>query len=292
MKKIIFFNHWHYGDLFSTRGVVADMQKQLPNYNFSYAHNLNPRAIVDLIPTINSKTSKAILDAIDMRQRILEGDNAILVNTWVGSYEGIYPQHNPRFISHCDIYRECYKLLNNYYNLNLELNPDVWNYVPNIEYSSYNTHVADEFLSNAGTVNLFCNGEVLSTQSSMGNMENIVNKLASTYPNETFVVTSKINALSPNIKFTGDIFNVPCDLCEISYLSSKINVIVGKNSGPFTYATTKNNLLDANKKFICFGHRIEDTLINGLDFPAKYEFSNTTDDQQAIDFYNKVVKGQ
>jgi hypothetical protein len=225
-----------------------------------------------------------------MRQRVVEGDDTIFVNTWVGSYEGLYPPHHPSFISHCNIYSECYKTLNSYYNLNLTLNPDVWHYVPNIDYSKeFNTGIVDDFLSTVGKVNLFCNGEVLSTQSSMGNMENIVNQLALKYPNQTFVVTSKINSNAPNIKFTGDMFNLPCDLCEISYLSSKIDVVVGKNSGPFTYSTTKANLTDSNKKFICFGHKIEDTLVNGMSFPAQFEFSNTVDDQEAIMILEKTI---
>jgi hypothetical protein len=42
------------------------------------------------------------------------------------------------------------------------------------------------------------------------------------------------------------------DLNEISYLSTKCNVIIGRASGPFTFAINRQNIEDPNKILLSF----------------------------------------
>ena len=291
MANIVFFNHWHYGDLFSTRGLVADIKRQLPNYNFVYAHNRNSWAVADLCKSLSkTQTEKILNQMINMRVRLAKNSDDLFVNTWVGAYEGIWGSNtHPSYISHLKIFEECYKSMNESFGTNLKLDSNVWTYVPEIDYTPYNTKVADDFLSSVNRCHLICNGAVQSTQSSIGNMQNIIETLATKYPNDAFVATELFETKHTNIYFTDSIFQKNCDMCEISYLSTKVNVIVGKNSGPFTYANTKQNLQDPSKKLICFSHKPEDTLPYGLDFAADFIFSDTTNDTIAVEIIEKAI---
>jgi len=291
MTNIVFFNHWHYGDLLSTRGLVADIKRQLPDYNFVYAHNRNPWAIVDLCKSLSKTQADIILNQmLNMRVRFAKNNDDLFINTWVGAYEGVWGSNtHPSYISHYKIFEECYKGMNQNFGTNLKLDPNVWNYIPEIDYSPYNTKSADNFLLSVNRCHLICNGAVQSTQSSMGNMQAIIERLATKYPDDAFVATEMFETNMSNIYFTGNIFQKACDLCEISYLSTKINVVVGKNSGPSTYATTKQNLLDPKKKLICFSHKPEDTLPHGLDFAAEFIFSDTIDDTIAVEIIEKAI---
>jgi hypothetical protein len=281
ITDIVFFNHWHYGDLFSTRGLVTDIQSQLPGLNYQYIHSKNARSTQDLAPSPDAETCQRMLAQIPMHQRLAHTGNTLFINTWVGAYQGLWPNTHPSYIDHRKIYSELYNHLSAHYNLDLRLS-DVWHYVPDYDLSKIDsTSVSKFFADKTGRTFLFCNGQVQSTQSSMGNMADIIITLAQKYPQDNFVVTERFVTDFANIYFTDDIFNMGCDICEIGVLSHSCDIIVGKNSGPFTYSTTHKNL-NSNKKFICFSHKPEDVLPYGLNFVSEFNFSNTTDDNKAV----------
>ena len=289
MENIIFFNHWHYGDLFSTRGWVADIKRQLPEFNYYYAHKKNQRAIIDLVETLDQENNDTVLDGIDQWKRFGSDEDTILINTWVGSYMGLWANTHPSYISHHRIIGECYNNLRQQFGIELELSDNVWDYVPEINYSHYNRDLVDNYENFVGNVYLFCNSAVASKQSSMDNMQKIIEYIADNHKSDTIVATEKFETNRENIIFTSDIFNESCDLCDISYLSTKVNLIVGKNSGPFTYANTKQNLLSKNAVFVNFSHKPEDTLPYGLDIGADFRFSNTTYASPAARMIEKAI---
>ena len=282
MENIVFFNHWHYGDLFSTRGWVADIKRQMPQSNFYYAHKKNPRAIIDLVETLDEENNRTVLDGINQWNRFGSDDDTILINTWVGSYMGLWANTHPSYISHHRIVGECYNNLRQQFGIDLKLSDDVWDYVPQVDYSKYNRAAVDNYKQFVGDVYLFCNSAVASAQSSMDNMQKIIEHVANNHRGDTFVATEKFDTKLDNIVFTSDIFSDTCDLCDISYLSTKVNLIVGKNSGPFTYANTKDNLLDKSKIFVNFSHKPEDTLPYGLDIAADFRSSVVTYSSPAV----------
>jgi len=289
MNNIIFYNHWHYGDLFSTRGVVADIKRQLPEKNFYYAHRKNSRAIVDLVETLDNVDCEQILSTVNQWNRFASDDDTILINTWVGSYMGLWPNTHPSYVSHHRIYREMYGNIRQNFGINLELSENVWDFIPQINYDSYNKSAVDNNELLQGNVYLFCNSEVASKQSSMDNMQKIIEYVADSHNNDTLVVTERFETDRQNIVFTSDLFSNTCDLCDISYLSSKVNLIVGKNSGPFTYANTKQNLLDKTKVFVNFSHKPEDVLPYGLDITADFRFSATTFASTAVRIIERAI---
>jgi hypothetical protein len=113
--------------------------------------------------------------------------------------------------------------------------------------------------------------------------------LADLYPQDTFLATEIYPTTKPNVKFTSNIFNISNDLREISYLSSHADLIVGRNSGPFTYANTKSNLQDAGKVFMCYSHDARDVLPYGMDIAADFRFSDVTDSAQALSQINQAI---
>jgi hypothetical protein len=287
-RNIVFYNHWHYGDLFSTRGLVTDIKNQLPHLSFHYLHMKNADATRDLCPNVHEEFQN-VLDRLPQHARYADASDTLFINTWVGAYMGMWPNTHPSYISHRLIYQQLYKELADKYDIRLQLS-DVWHYVPDIDYRTYNTRAADGFLiSHAGNRYLFCNGAVQSTQSSMGDMQELIHILAAEYPDDLFIVTEKFATHLDNVVFTSDIFHQSCDICEISYLSSKCDLIVGKNSGPFTYASTKANLSDKSKMFLCLSHRPEDVLPYGLDLPCDFRFSHITNTQQLADQLGKTL---
>jgi hypothetical protein len=292
LSSIIFFNHWHYGDLFSTRGLIDDIRSQLPdNFPLLYAHYKNPAATADVAQQLDKQNCAILLNKIYERNPFLNGPDTIFINTWVGAYQGLWPNTHPSYISHHVIYGHLYHALKNNYGLEFKLNPDVWHYVPDIDYSVIDRSVTDKFVQNAsGKIFLFCNGGVQSTQSSMGNMAQTIIWLSKVYTDDTFVATERFETNQPNIVFTDDIYNKPCDIIDISYLSRSSHLIVGKNSGPFTYASTKSNLKDPTKMFWCFSHKPEDVLPYGLDLKCDFRFSTVTSDVEASAQLSKGIR--
>jgi hypothetical protein len=85
-------------------------------------------------------------------------------------------------------------------------------------------------------------------------MKEVIEYIASKYPNYLAITTHKIDSSLENIKYSGDIIqNEGQDLYEISHLSEFCDLIVGRSSGPFTFTNTKKNFFDPSKKFLCFG---------------------------------------
>ena len=285
-QNIVFFNHWHYGDLFSTRGLVTDIKRQLPALKYYYVHGKHPDATMDLAETYNAD----ILNQLPQHAQIISQTDTIFINTWVGAYQGLWQNTHPSYISHHKIYEFIYNELDKL-DINLKLDNDVWNYVPDIDYSFIDCSVTDRFVADAaGKIFLFCNGAVQSTQSSMDNMAQTIIWLSKMYTDDTFVATEKFNTSQSNIIFTDDIYNKQCDIIDISYLSRSCDVIVGKNSGPFTYASSRYNLQDPTKMFWCYSHKPEDVLPYGLDLSADFRFSTVTEDWKAAAQLSKGIR--
>jgi len=289
-NTIVFFNHWHYGDLFSTRGLVTDIQRQLPGLNYQYIHSKNARSTQDLASSPDADACIQLLAQIPMHQRVTHSGDTLFINTWVGAYQGLWPNTHPSYIDHRKIYAELYRSLSHSYNIDLTLQ-QIWDYVPDYDLNKINVSRITEFFCDKKQTHLFCNGQVQSTQSSMGNMANIINTLAEKYPQDKFVVTESFSTTASNIYFTDDIFQQDCDICEIGVLSHWCDVIVGKNSGPFTYSSTHENL-NSDKKFVCFSHKPEDVLPYGLSFASEFNFTNTTNDDQAITVISDCIQRQ
>jgi hypothetical protein len=125
-------------------------------------------------------------------------------------------------------------------------------YLPTIRYGWYDIKNIDQMTIPPKSV-LFCNNDPQSEQGVKFNMNTLLLELANAFPDVSFYVSNKSDVEASNIVYvndiTGDIGN---DMNEISYISTKCKVIIGRNSGPNTFCFVKENLLNPNKIFITF----------------------------------------
>lgn len=246
MKKIVFYNQFHNGDCFVGKSYVADLAAKL-GVEVAYAHNNHPDIIKDLG---FEQLGLNNIPPMDRMSRIGESKDkeTVYVNTWVGCWQGtMFPfGEHINFIRLHNIWREYFK----YFNVDFVEDPNY--YLPRIDYSQYDVSGADTWLAqHAGQRHvLICNGTANSGQSRVGDLRHAVNRLADEHPDINFILTQKLDIQRDNIYYTDDIFaNVESDLNQIAYLASQCELIVGKNSGPFTYCQNAANLANPNLTF-------------------------------------------
>lgn len=303
-KQILFFQHFHNGDLFATKEYIRQINDYMktvsPTVNVGYLHNNHPKTLLDLNINVIGKPDKHYHFLFRRPKSspwyIDEGDT-LFVNTWVEGFFRQYPSiivdepHgiNPHKMN--ILWNHIYNKINNKFGTTLSVaSPE--NYVCSTDYSIFDISSIDNHIrSNPEEKRiLICNGEVKSNQSFGGTMQDILGILAKEYPDWNFYCTTKFETLIPNIRFTDDIIpqgntwniddKIPdwskhvCDLNEISYFSKFCNIVVGRNSGPFVYCITKENMSDSNKTLISFNTFKTDSLVYNLKHNAKYVWSN------------------
>ncbi|MFZ9376596.1 MAG: hypothetical protein ACO25K_05690 [Candidatus Fonsibacter ubiquis] len=280
MKKLCFYNEFHYGDLFHCKGFIKDIASNL-NTEIYFSHNLDQSILSDLnikyLPFNNSICSRW--------NDFFTKDDIFYVNTWFGCY---FKKRNVKLgectleFKYNEMYNEIYERINLEYGCNLKLK-SIENYFPFVNYSSFDCTKLEKFLQeNKQTKILFSNGKVCSGQTDYnGIMSSLIEKCAIKNPEKMFICTSKFDTNIPNIKFTNDITNISsgslCDLNEISFLSRECKLIVGRNSGPFCYTTTGENIMDPNKTFYAFGKRATDCFYYNMDIDCSFIFEKTVD---------------
>ena len=248
MKKIIFFNQFHNGDCFVGKQYVAEIIRQLPDIEFSYAHNNHPDIIKDLgIEHLQLGN----IPPMDRMTRVGESPDkeTVFVNTWVGCWQGTMFNHGEHinFVRLHNIWREYFK----YFNLQFVEDPNY--YLPRIDDTKFDMKAADDWWTEHGDKSaiLICNGTANSGQSRVGDLTQCISKLAADNPDINFIVTHRVNVTSPNIYYTDDIFaNLENDLNQIAHLAGGCDVIVGKNSGPFSYCQNAENLMNDTLTFL------------------------------------------
>ena len=263
-KNIYFFQHYHNGDLFVTKEFIRQIVEELGvEFNFGYYHNNHPKTLLDLNIPIIGNTESFGEDGLSFPRFIEPDDNTLFINTHYlvygrSEFESLF---NPVGINH-DALRQMwsyiFKKINQKFNTTLQLKDKEY-YIGKIDFSYFDISTVDLFLKKRQTKKiLVSNGKPMSKQSFKDNMNHVIMELAREYQDWDFICTEKFITSQSNIVFTDDIIkekskrieNLPewckptCDLNEISYLSQYCKIIIGKNSGPFIYCITKNNLSD------------------------------------------------
>jgi len=305
-KNILFYNLWHNGDVFSGRGYIKHIINSLPNVRFGYYHINNPKIVSDLVRTQFKPDLKKWQVEQMTHHKIFETEETIYINTWVGAY---FYQNQSRAVDHVDFianlegeghanYLSLHKMwkfiidyLNEKHSAGIQLTDNPLDYVPEIDWMKYETDSANDFIKATwgGKRHLICNGVVRSMQSNLGNLSFPIESVAKLFPKDHFVCTEKFDTNLTNINFTQDIFNLPNDLNEISYLSTRCDTIIGKNSGPFMFTHVKDNINNLDKIFLAMSHNPSDCYTYHMkNLPCKYFFSSN----ESNVFYNllNVVK--
>jgi hypothetical protein len=275
MKKIVFFNHAHRGDVFISRAFLTHIMEEI-DIEFSYAHFWGEYLLRDMnIGYIDIDKESILSDKRHVGNFVL--GNVLYINTWIGNY---FNHSKPRY-GECNLkstyelmYSEIFECVRDKFKIDIQLK-NIIEYFPSIDYSYFKIDGINKFIEdNNNPKVLLCNGPVLSGQCEYnGDMQDIIRTLSEKYSDTTFITTHRVDCNNQNVKHTGDIIQSnESDLNEISYLSKFCNVIVGRSSGPFTFANTKYNIFDENKSFLCFGKRETDCLPYELDIECEFIF--------------------
>jgi hypothetical protein len=287
-NKIVFFNHFHRGDLFTHKEFVRQIKEELTNIEFEYCHYNHPKVNKDLnIPLTGIPNTS-------YDQLFVSSEDTLYVNTWIGAYPDILNDcGGVNLQSLTRSWRSIFGVLNREFGTNLQIK-ELLDYLPRIDYSFFNISPIDSFLSTRidfvwGLWRkrvLICNGVPMSMQSFISSLEEEIKEFAAKYPDIDFICTKKFTSSAPNIYFTDDItkdedeysYHAPwndrpfnnCDLNEISYLSTKCDLIVGKNSGPFVFCETYDNLMDPKKRIISFSRGEKESMSNAINKKCQY----------------------
>ena len=280
MDSIVFFNHFHRGDLHTSKEFVREVMNKLPDINFEYWHD-NPEIILKEIGISPSAQKTPTL--VDKQKALMKNNNTLFVNTWVGCQWDIFCKHGG--INMNTLYAQwelLYKGINKFFKSDLELNKNKEYYLPRIDFEKINkkakTNIEDWINNHTSSKVLICNNTPASGQSFTFNIDDELLKFVDKHLDINFIFTNQLPEKKDNIFYTSDIIgtNQDPDLQEISYLSEKVDVIVGKNSGPYVFCETYNNYMNKNKKFVSFNTKhkdydnIKETMSNGLKIKCSY----------------------
>jgi len=294
VKNIVFFNQYHNGDCFVGKGWIRNIMRQLPDLNFSYAHANHADIIKDLgcrhIPLSE-------LPQIDRMVRIAQDDDGTLfINTWCGAFQGElfgYHQHSNYIIQH-RMYEMYCEQLSSILGRPVTQSNNPHDYLPFIDFSYYDTKMVDDVVVGkfqSAPLVLFCNGPANSGQSAVGDFKYSIDYLAREFKDHVFVATHDVGIKLPNVFYTTHEFYKKSDLNEIAYLSKRAKLIVGKNSGPFSYCCFDENM-QIDHTFFCFGKLLTDCLNAGLEFPAQFKFCDQTNDRLITNILVRELNGQ
>lgn len=306
MKNILFYNLWHNGDVFSGRGYIKSIIDSLPDVKFGYYHKCNKKIVSDLTRmTFQPDLTKWQVEQLNFR-KIVETDKTIYINTWVGTYfyqngermqdfqdviVNLQGEGHANYLSLHKMYSFIITYLNDNHNANIALDMYPLSYVPSINWKHYESQKVEDFVkATPQTKHLVCNGIVRSMQSSIGNMQEVINVLAKQHPQDVFICTEKFDTTFRNILFTDDIFKLDNDINEIAYLSTYCNTIIGKNSGPFMFTHVSQNIYNKKMTFVAFSHSPSDCYPYHMkNLPCKYFHSKGETPQQVYNVISNAM---
>jgi hypothetical protein len=237
---IIFYNNFNNGDVHFSRGIIETIVKIFPNCKYYYLHKNKKGLLKDITYLVESELD----ENCDMEQSVLFLNDKIYINTWYGqNYRKFLNLGGTTLLTVKLILENILSILNIQTLINKE------NLLPNIYYENINKPKIDD-----GFNVLICNNNAISGQANNVNLNETINFLSENNPNINFYVTEKIDLVKTNIIYTSDITESFPDLVDISYISTKCKLVVGRSSGPYSFSLTKTNLLDENKSFFALCH--------------------------------------
>lgn len=246
MHTIYFKNPCNLGDVHVSRELIKYAMKVLPAKRFVYCHKHHSRLTSDI-----TQLEHANQDPSD-----LPIGSAVL-STW---YADSPAWHEGRGMG-CtlntlvELFRMHFADCGGH-----ELEASIENFIPTYDFTFFHTAGVDDALSTFRqykTKVLVANGECLSGQTNMpeGIYDFALADLVKAYPDVLFLFTNESALRAPNLLYTAKLIGLPpgiTDLPEHAYLSRFCDVIIGRGSGPYTYAYTLENLMNEKKLFVCF----------------------------------------
>jgi len=255
-EKLIFYNYFNNGDIFFSRIILKPFFKK---YDLEFYHKEKMGLFRDL-PNISENSG--IPETFDWENNkifVSENIHNTPINCWLAqSIDGRgapyqnYPYPGCSFENYVELSKEISRLFN------LETF-ELEEYLPTIEYTNlpnYDliTNKLLDYKNKFKKIILISNGDVRSSQSMNFNFTPFIDILSTEMYDILFITTQETGIIKNNVTTTYDITNILPDLLEVSLISTFCDVIVGRASGPYCFSQVKENLLDPNKTFVCFGN--------------------------------------
>lgn len=273
LDKVIFYCHFGAGDIFESREFVKEWTKLVPANEYYYAHGKNPKILRD-IPELKFTP---VTDEMRADADVWIDNNTLFVNTWIGR-DGQY------------VLPGIGTTLEEFYRMNNDMlrkmkfgklsNKPV-DYIPDFNFEYFpDTKNVDEFVSmHLEDKIIIDNGWVGSAQAPNFDWHDIIYRLAGKYPEKCFIVTHALPMEVENVYPVDTIIKSRdgFDLPEVSYLSNRCSMLIGRNSGPHVHMQTKTNCMDENKKLLSFTYQVtgssfvENTIIKMKKYWSPYE---------------------
>ncbi|MBT5636947.1 MAG: hypothetical protein HOJ16_00015 [Candidatus Peribacter sp.] len=274
---ITFFSQGHNGDIHYSRGfikaIMEDVSKVSPNTKFYYMNKMPKELILDIENLVHVPWAPQI-DPLVFNRLFVASSNqgqTVMVNTWIGCHspEGNDDYTHPEgisFLSNMKLYRDAYKDIENYLGVVLDCDLSEDRVLPSIDYGYYQTDLIQDHLTktkDATKKRIFIsNGPVFSGQAPNFDFDVVLDDIIPKFPEHTFYLTDHKSSLTerfPNAICTRDIIGLDgCDLNENSFLSTKCDIIVGRASGPYTFAHTHDNYMNEKKTLHAISHSRDD----------------------------------
>lgn len=260
-KNIVFYNHFHNGDIHVSREFVRKLtevfRQKFSDVNISYSHRNHPGILAD-IPTMTF--NQVPLNFSEHEGVIIRGDT-ILINTWYAQRRFHYM--NTYGISFDCLYVMFDEVCKNHFGFSLSnIEPDPTKWFPKIDFSKFEIGTAKSILdAKPGPAVLVANGQALSGQADNFPMLPVIANLANKYHGITFILTNHEagfdSARYPNITYSSSIIKKNgFDLNENAFVSTYCDTIIGRASGAYTFAFVQDNLFGKPKNFVCFSNMI------------------------------------
>lgn len=263
VRRVVFFNAFANGDLHVSRGFVRHIMKARPDLSYAYMHYRCPYILRD-IPGLKWLP-------LDLPERCSERDTStyceddtLYINTWYMADGNRFGKRYgyASFDVLYDLFDEAFGLLGVSLTGVAPLR-----LFPEIDYTRLG--IADKRNGMADVhhrlriaregyrrVALISSGDVTSGQAENFDLVAAVYNVSTKHKDTLFILTSMDWRPSHGniIRSSGIVQNPPgiCDLNEVSWLSTQADVIVGRASGPFTFAMTQTNLFERDVKWLCF----------------------------------------
>lgn len=275
--NIVFYNHYHNGDIFASKAYVEDIIKEFKGANFYYQHPNSPRLLRDV--DIEFRDIEAPLGALPVREKFRVSKDTIFINTWIGNYLNLGSGIN--WPTYHKMFNVIYEFLYDETDNKIPLGP-VEYYIPEIRYDYFD--IPDVTIPENSVI--ISNGPVMSGQSNLQNIDSIVNSILE-HTDYSIILTHFSPFNSDRVYYTNNITNIiGGDLNEISWIAEQCKYIIGRNSGPFCFMHTKKILNDRSKTIISLGNKAEDSFTYGMELPSNYQF--ILDD--APDLNDRILK--
>ena len=276
--NIYFFNNYHNGDVFYSKEFVRDIKNKI-GIDHYYIHNNDFSILKDFdIKQIKSPTPD---NSLSLSTR----NNDLFINSWVGQAQSKYLLYNCSLKSNYLIYTDIYKSL----GINIE---PIGFYIPKVDFEKVDKLNIDNYFQNIKKkFILVCNNNVFSGQSINFDFDPIIDHLSNIYQDTLFILTNDSRLSKSNVINVNNIIGYNMrNLLEISYLSTKVDVIIGRGSGPFCFSHIQENMKNPDKKFISFTHQEnEGKWVPDSESNAKQFWSNNFDQNSIMNFIKNNI---